>query len=449
MLYASKVLAALKQKQQHFQGFDADFGKQISAYREALRQLGQRYPTAADITQKLAARTDGAPAGALPTQEYDRWHSLTTHASAGHEPVLAFGERFAHHQQARAWAERLRGITTLAVDGSQIPPWRDASLPVGLIQVGLFENPHDPTRPYVKDVVVEILSPVDLSEGDNHRQPVPANSQASFNQQIPGAVPAHNGQSLQGQKHASPEGFVYSEQIVNLRRFELEIQTMVAWMRRYHEQPEEERASIPLVFYDGSLVVSFALTMPPAYRDRYISAALSLLEASEDYRVPLIGYIDTSYARDTTTLLSHLFEHLPDTRHLHDALLWQGALTWGDRTPAFVSARGDVLPVGYGRYHDQVAFVYMQTTSYRPPVRLEFPRWILDAGLLDQMLDVVRAEVIVGNGYPYAIETADAVTVISMRDREEFYRLFQDFAAHNNLKLSFSSKARSKSQRRV
>src|SRR5579883_2079985 len=101
MLYPSKVLAALKQKQQHFQGFDADFGKQISAYREALRQLGQRYPTGADITARLATRADGAPAGALPTQEYDRWHSLTTHASAGHEPVLAFGERFAHHQQAR------------------------------------------------------------------------------------------------------------------------------------------------------------------------------------------------------------------------------------------------------------------------------------------------------------------------------------------------------------
>jgi hypothetical protein len=220
-------------------------------------------------------------------------------------------------------------------------------------------------------------------------------------------------------------------------------------MRRYQERPAEGRATAPLVFYDGSLVVSFALTMPPIYRDRYISAAFSLLEASEMYRVPLIGYIDTSYARDATTLLSRLFEHLPETKHLHDALLWQGALAWGDRTPAFISARGDVLPVGYGRYHDQVAFVYMQTTSHRPPARLEFPRWMLEADLLDEALDVVRAEVIVGNGYPYAIETADAVAVISMRDREEFYRLFQDFALHNDLRLSFSSKALSKSQRRI
>ena len=454
MLYASKVLAALTQKQQHFQGFDADFGKQISAYREALRQLGQHYPLATDISAKLAAQAGGSPPGALPTQEYDRWRSLTTSASAAHEPVLAFGQQFEHHQQSRAWAERLRGITTLAVDGSQIPPWRDASLPIGLIQVGLFENPHDPARPYIKDVVVEILSPLDLSEGEERQQSIAANEQATSNQRASGKASAgtilpSGVQSSQPQQRATHESFAYSEQLVNLRRFELEIETLVAWMRRYQARPAEARAPAPLVFYDGSLVVSFALTMPQPYRERYISAALSLLEASEDCRIPLIGYIDTSYARDATTLLSHLFEQLPQTKHLHDALLWQGALAWGDRTPAFISARGDVLPGGYGRYHDQVAFVYMQTTSYRPPARLEFPRWMLEAGLLDEALDVVRAEVIVGNGYPYAIETADAVAVISMRDREEFYRLFQEFAARNDLCFSFSSKALSKSLRRV
>jgi hypothetical protein len=164
--------------------------------------------------------------------------------------------------------------------------------------------------------------------------------------------------------------------------------------------------------------------------------------------VPLIGYIDTSYARDVTTFLGRLFDQLPETKHLHDALLWQGALGWGERTPAFISARGDVLG-GYGRFHEQVAFVYLQTVSHRPPARLEFPRWMLEEGLLDATLDVVRAEVIAGNGYPYAIEAADAVAVISLRDREEFYRLFQDFAARNDLGLSFSSKALSKSRRRV
>ncbi len=444
MLYTSKVLAALAEKRDHFQGFTADFGKQVSGYRDALRQLGQRYPNVAAISAKLAARTDASPAGALPTQEYDRWHTLVGDPAGGLIPALLFREQFEHHQQSRAWAESIRGVTTLAVDGSQLPPWHDASLPVGLIQVGLFENPHDPARPYVKDVLVEVLSPADLSEGADLGQHASAQGAALAG---PNGMGTSAGQGGQAQKRAAHESFAYSEQMINLRRFELETQTLVNWMQR-HQQPAAASAAFPVVFYDGSLVVSFALTMAPAFRDRYISAALSLLEASEECRVPLIGYIDTSYARDVTTLLGHLFEQLPETKHLHDALLWQGALEWGDRTPAFVSARGDVLGK-YGRFHEQVAFVYIQTVSHRPPARLEFPRWMLEEGILDGVLDVVRAEVIIGNGYPYAIETADAVAVISLRDREEFYHLFQDFAARNDLGLSFSSKALSKSRRRV
>ncbi len=445
MLYASKVLAALAEKRDHFQGFGADFGKQISGYREALRQLGQRFSTAAAISTKLAARTDAVPVGALPTLEYDRWRALIGDPAGEQIPILPFGARFAHHQQARAWAEGIRGIPTLAVDGSQLPPWRDASLPVGLIQVGLFENPHDAARPYVKDVLVEVLSPADLTEGEDLNQRAAAPGQAP-----PGPNSAASGTTQNGQMHrrSQHESFAYAEQMVNLRRFELETQTLVNWMRRYQERPAEARGPLPVVFYDGSLVVSFALTMPPIYRERYISAALSLLDASQSLRVPLIGYIDTSYARDLTVLLGRLFEQLPETKHLHDALLWQGALEWGDRTPAFISARGDVLG-GYGRFSEHIAFVYMQTVSHRPPARLEFPRWMLEEGVLDAVLDVVRAEVIIGNGYPYAIETADAVAVISLRDREEFYRLFQDFAERNDLGLSFSSKALSKSRRRV
>ncbi len=444
MLYAQKVLAALLKKREQFLGFDAEFGKQITAYREALRQLGLRYPRQEDIAAQLQMRTDGAPAGALPTQEYARWHALHASEAEQREPILPFGKAFAHHQEARAWAERIRGIVTLAVDGSQLQPWRDASLPVALVQVGLFENPHEPGAPYVKDVVVEVLSPSDLTELD-------APLVAGTGQTTPLATgAAGNQQALSAKQQTVREGFAFSEQIVNLRRYELEIQTIVAWMRRFRERPEEDQPAFPVVFYDGSLVVSFALTMPPAYRDRYISAALSLLEASETYRVPLIGYIDTSYARDVTTLLSRLFPHLPETKHLHDALLWQGALAWGDRTPAFISARGDVLLSGYGRFYEQVAFVYLQTVSQRPPARLEFPRWVLNEGILDDVLDVVRSEVIAGSGgYPYAIETADAVAVISLRDREEFYRIFQGFLEEHSLELSFSSKALSKGRRRV
>jgi hypothetical protein len=118
----------------------------------------------------------------------------------------------------------------------------------------------------------------------------------------------------------------------------------------------------------------------------------------------------------------------PEIAGIHDALLWMGAMEWGDRTPAFISARDDLQRMGYQEHRDDVAFVYLQTSLDRQPARLEFPRWILDAGVLNEVVDVVRAETIVGNGYPYCVEAADAVAVISNRDRAEFYATFQQFA---------------------
>jgi hypothetical protein len=123
-------------------------------------------------------------------------------------------------------------------------------------------------------------------------------------------------------------------------------------------------------------------------------------------------------------------------------------MAWGDRTPAFFSARNDLPRMGYGE-DESVAFVYFQAALDRPPARLEFPRWLLDAGHLDAVIDVVRAEVVAGNGYPYSIEAADAAAVISLADRAQFYALFQQFAEREGLPFTFSRKALSKTRRRV
>jgi len=98
-----------------------------------------------------------------------------------------------------------------------------------------------------------------------------------------------------------------------------------------------------------------------------------------------------------------------------------------------------------------VAFVYLRAASDRPPARVEFPAWLLEDGdsQLDRVMDVLRAEIITGQGYPYSIEAADAVAVISAEDRARFYALFQQFAEREGLEFTFSRKALSKSRRRV
>jgi NurA domain len=422
MLHKGKLQAALNLKRGQFNAFDDAFSDQLQAYRHALETLYARYPSSNRLEYRLPPDTIGMPsAGARPTMEYDRW--LVHAAQSNYRgPKFPFGSEFENHEQARQWAECIEGITTIAVDGSQLQPWRDASIPVALIQVGLFANPHLQGRPYMKDVRLEVLSPEEIME-----------------------------ESLTENK--DPDSYPYSEMQVTLRRYMLEIETLCNQMEQYGQKRRDgDPAYSPVVFFDGSLVVSFALTMPSPYRERYIASAISLLQTSEQQRVPLIGYIDTSYARDMITMLRRLdtMEARPvlrETKNIHDALLWQGHLRWGDRTPAMICARGDILE-GYGAYREQVAFCYVQTTSTRPPARLEFPRWMLDDGILEPVLDVVRAEVIAGQGYPYAIESADAVAVITMQDRAEFYGIFQNFMERQGVKFTFSTKSVSKSRRR-
>ena len=422
MLHKGKLQAALNLKRAQFTAYDGSFSDQLNAYRHALETLYMRYPSSAHLEHMLPPDAAGMPpAGARPSIEFDRWLAHITQGSY-HGPYFSFGRELANHEQARQWAECIEGITTLAVDGSQLQPWRDASIPVALIQIGLFANPHAQGRPYMKDVRIEVLSPDEIME------------ESQTESKDPGSYP-------------------YSEMQVTLRRHLLEVETLCNQMEQYGQARRAgDPMHSPVAFFDGSLVVSFALTMPSPYRERYIASAISLLQTSEQQRVPLIGYIDTSYARDIITMLRRLdaMERQPvlrETKKIHDSLLWQGHLRWGDRSPAMICARGDILE-GYGPYRESVAFCYLQTTSTRPPARLEFPRWMLDDGILEPVLDVVRAEVIAGQGYPYAIEAADAVAVITTQDRAEFYGLFQEFIERQGLKFTFSTKAVSKSRRR-
>ena len=422
MLHKGKLLAALNEKRGQFSLYDGSFGEQLGLYQYALETLHQRYASSAQLELALPPDESGMPtAGARPSIEFDRWLVEAAHRPY-HGPLFPFGREFANHEQARQWAECIEGVTTVAVDGSQLMPWRDASIPVALVQIGFFVNPHQRGQPYVKDVRMEVLSPDEIMEEAKNESD-------------------------------DPDSYPYSDMQVTMKRYLLEIETLCEQMQQLAQaRREDDPLYSPVVFFDGSLVVSFALTMPSPYRERYIASAVALLQTSEELRVPLIGYIDTSYARDMITMLRRLDGVQPrpvlrETKKIHDALLWHGHLHWGDRTPAMICARNDILQ-SYGPYRDRVAFCYLQTTGHRPPTRLEFPRWMLDDGVLEPVLDVVRAEIIAGNGYPYAIETADAVSVITMQDRSDFYAQFQSFMERQGVKFTFSTKSLSKNRRR-
>ncbi|MEK7831541.1 MAG: DNA double-strand break repair nuclease NurA, partial [Acidobacteriota bacterium] len=303
--------------------------------------------------------------------------------------------------------------TTLAVDGSQIPPHSGFNIPVAAVQVAWFENHHSKEGGFVKDIELEILTPDDLkADSDGER----------------------------------------TEQKINARRFEMETGKLC---ERMEKLAAERRADspLPVALFDSSLVISFADRLRGSMRERHITAMLNLLQCSETTGIPLIGYVDSSDARDLTKMLSQSFGQ-PEARQLHDAELVNPLLEWGARTPLFVCKRGSAdqkqesVLAKFESQQQSIGFVYLKTASQAPPARLEIPMWIHRQGLLDQVLDVVRGEIVVGNGYPYAIETADAAAVISTRDREAFYALFQQFAERQGIKLHVSQKAASKARRR-
>jgi hypothetical protein len=349
----------------------------------------------------LAAIGDSFAPGALPTTEHGRTDGA----------AIRFGCDWQNHREAREWAlGRLAGITTLAVDGSQVFPTKDYALPVGAVQAGWFENPHDAARPYAKNVRMRIVPPSELATG-------------------------HGDGAL-------------AEWRIHARRFELEIETMRARMAAWDSAYAPERP--PVVFLDGALVLTFANMLPDSRI--YTDAVLSLLRDSEAQRIPIVAYIDTSLSHDVITMLAKLHE-LPTPEGLHDAALFRDAgMRWGDRTEAFLCRRDDTLRV----YHDErgrdfsqsICFVYLQTSSALPPARIEFPRWVLDAGLLDYVMDVVRCEAVVGTGYPYCLEAADEVAVLGVQDRDRFFRLFEEFALRRGIPLQIAAKAASKRRRR-
>ncbi len=393
MLYAEKVRRALEESLAKFREWDAQHVQDLESYALAMDRM------AGMSAGEIAARLEGLEdVGALPSEEH------------GSPLVLPFGRRWTCHEEARAWAfDRIRGITTLAVDGSQIPPARDYSYGVAAIQVAWFENPHrGDSREYVKDAHFQLLDPKDMLEtGDQ------------------------GGQLLQE---------------TNLRRFEAEVGMITRRMREWGRQDPP-----PVAFFDGTLAVSFAAPLHDAVRARYVGAILSLLSASREHRVPVVGFVDTSFSKDLCNLLARLGD-LPLPARVNDAHLLRGRMQWGDRTRAFVCARDSILrfyEADEESFQREVAFFYLQTTGDGPPARVDIPRWVVREGLVDHVADVIRCEVVAGTGYPYCFEAVDAAAVLTALDREAFYQQLAAFCERNGMRLRLAPKAASKRRRRT
>jgi hypothetical protein len=406
MLYHHLLSQALESKRDEFLRFDRTWREDVRDYVRRLRSLGGR--SAAEI---VAAISTAKEPGAIPSSELD---------SAG-AVVIPFRQQWRTHEEARRWAiEALEERITFAADGSQLVPGRDVSLPVAAVQVAWFENPHTRDGKYEKNVRCRVVSPQELLEGYDDRS--------------------------------------NADTIVSLSRFQLEAEVLAEWIesKRGWEQ-RGERA--PVGFFDGTLMISIALPKTKL-QDAYVEVIVNLVKRSRAARVPIVGFIDQSYARDLVWLLDTLDSGKSDkrSRSLFDAQLLHASPegeppvldAWGARTVFCYCVRKNSSEAFRDEetHEPLVGFSYLQTTSASAPARLDVPVWIYEAGLLDDVIDAVRAECVSGLGYPYAIEAADEAAVIRGRDREQFLRAVQEFAEREALPFGVSRKAASKVRRR-
>ncbi|MBV9960037.1 MAG: DNA double-strand break repair nuclease NurA [Acidobacteria bacterium] len=404
MLYQSLLTDALREQCDEFVQFEREWRDDVFDYAQRLRALdGLR---AEDVSVRLGAMREP---GALPSDELERTGSV----------LLPFGVSWRTHEEARRWAiDALEGRVTFAADGSQLLPGREISLPVAAVQVAWFENPHTRDGKYEKQARFQIIPPGALLEDE--------------------------------------AGRVNAETVVALRRFQLE----VAELRRFLSSKRdwrERKERPPVAFFDGTLLISIAQPRTKI-QERYVDAMVELVRLSRETEVPLVGFVDQSYARDLISLLDALNKSgAHQSRALYDAQLLRALeadgqpllKAWGDRTAfCYCLRHGLTESFSDDAGRPLVGFTYLQTTGNGAPARLDIPSWVYEAGLLEEVLDAVRAECVGGLGYPYAIETADAAAVITTRDREQFLHALQDFAREGNFSFQVSRKAASKVRRR-
>ena len=395
MLFREQLDAELKKRIDEFHTFAHTQASDLKSYLARLSLL-----EALSYSEIEAKFAEAENIGAFPSAEIEAEKTFN----------VPFKRTWQNHQQARAWAsEILDSRTTFAADGSQIYAGKESSAPVAAIQIGWFENPHDPGEPYEKNARFEILTPADLFKD----QEDPMNPDIRVEERR------------------------YLGEVARIGEF---LEKKRGWKAR------GER--MPLAFFDNPLLVPFS---QKGLQKSFLEATVSLVELSQNTGVPLVGFVDRSFSRDLLTMLEH-FESAGRNQDgaIYDAsLLFATLASWGDRTCFCYSKRR-----GLNAFDDRatgrsrVGFTYLQTTSNSQPARLDIPSWVYEAGLLNEMIDIVRAECVIGVGYPYALETADQTAVIAARDREVFFRALQEFATRGKLDFSVTRKSESKNRRR-
>lgn len=308
--------------------------------------------------------------------------------------IHPFPYSWENRHEAMEWVDSvLSGAAVGAVDGSQIYSDKNYEIPIAVLQTSRIINWH--TGDYKQETEAAIITPDEFEDASVYS---------------------------------------FGSEYVDARRFSMECDGMIRLMKEHENL---------YVLLDGALILSHINVLNRNIRDIYVRAVMRLLEASENTRNPVIGFIDTTMPRDITLMMHYLLKlkksKLSDT-HLFLHLLW------GERTAAFLCDRDDrrgeesksVLD-NYGRFRNEIAFFYMRV-SIGLPARIEFPAWVFNEGMVDKLADIIRAQCVIRSNYPDILMRAHEAALIRISEHTLFYGMLENFCKAHGINIHKSAK---------
>ncbi len=233
-----------------------------------------------------------------------------------------------------------------------------------------------------------------------------------------------------------------------------------------------QRYEADLMLMDGPLTMWTSRDRTGDQVNKIRQDYYATLEAFKVARIPIVGYISNTHSQGVTNSLrllrleqpqATLFD-LPDDppqsvaatvpkarakrrdrptglTGVQDAMLFERLLGPDHYSEVFKTAFSE--PKELAAHIEEICFVYWRTPQ--EVVRLEFPQWVAEAGLLPRVASLVYEQYRRGQGYPVALMEAHESAVLRQADRELLRILLEE----RGLLQAESEKGRSKRLRGI
>ena len=220
---------------------------------------------------------------------------------------------------------------------------------------------------------------------------------------------------------------LYSARVLGAKCALRELEELYNWSRQY-------RADVALL--DGSLMQLVYMLSNEKTVSTLMADYLEILRAFERIGVPVVGYIskpDSGMVMRAIRLLACEQDTPHEQRptepctcstlwNINDADLFWTLLDEGELSPIFEAVFTYLVSENSG-IAKELTFAYLGT-QYEV-VRLEFPLWVAQQGLLERTIEIILHQSVLGKGYPNALTLAHQFAVLHNTDRESYYYLLE------------------------